>query len=85
MDDPIANEILRLCRQRGAGRTVCPSEVARALDHDEKGWRAMMPAVRVAAADLAQRGAVLVLQRGRPVDPGSARGPIRIGLAEGAG
>jgi hypothetical protein len=62
---------------RGPGRTICPSEVARALAAD---WRPLMPAVRAEAARLAAEGRIAVTQKGRPVDPETARGPVRLGL-----
>ena len=81
--DPAAIEaaILGLVHARGAGKTVCPSEVARRLD--PSGWRGLMAAVRGAAGRLAGAGLVVVTQRGRVVDPLSATGPIRLGLPEG--
>ncbi|MFN3705624.1 MAG: DUF3253 domain-containing protein [Thermoflexales bacterium] len=69
--------ILELAMQRGPGKTLCPSEVARAWD--SAAWRAWMPAVREAAFALAEEGRVVITQRGRPVDR-TARGPIRIAL-----
>lgn len=75
--DEIAACILALVARRGAGKTICPSEVARALRSD---WRALMPAVHAVACDLAARGEVTVTQSGRAVDPASARGPIRLGV-----
>jgi hypothetical protein len=69
--------ILTLALDRGAGRSLCPSEAARALAED---WRPLMPLVRQAAAALAARGAIVVTQRGAPVDALHARGPIRLGL-----
>ena len=69
--------ILALALARGAGRTLCPSEAARALAED---WRPLMPLVRQAAGALAAQGAIAVTQRGAPVDPLAARGPIRLGL-----
>ena len=79
-DEDIAACILALCRARGAGKTICPSEVARRLAADGEGWRALMPDVRAAATVLARDGRVVVLQKGVAVDPGAARGPIRLGL-----
>ena len=64
--------------ERGEGRTVCPSEVARALAGDDD-FRPLMPHVRDAAATLADRGEIAVTQRGRPVDARTASGPIRLG------
>lgn len=80
----IATEIRDRVAARGAGRTICPSEVARALGGDD-GFRPLMPAVREVAADLAERGEVAVTQRGVAVDARTARGPIRLGLGEAPG
>jgi hypothetical protein len=68
-----------MVRARGPGKTICPSEVARALAGDE-AFRPLMPQVREAAAALADRGEVSVTQKGRPVDARTVRGPIRLGL-----
>jgi hypothetical protein len=76
----LAALILALCRQRGAGRSLCPSEVARAAAGAEGDWRGLMPAVRTAAIQLAEQGAITISQRGRPVAPDRIRGPIRLGL-----
>ena len=67
--------ILSLLEQRDPGKTICPSEVARALDDD---FRPLMDVVRDAAVELRRRGVIEVTQGGRPVDPAAARGPIRL-------
>jgi hypothetical protein len=64
--------------ERGPGKTICPSEVARDLGGDE-AFGPLMPHVREAAAALAERGEIAVTQRGEPVDARTARGPIRLG------
>ena len=69
--------ILDAIHARGPGKTICPSEVARALAPD---WRALMPEVRKVAQDLAGQGRVTVTQKGQTVDALTARGPIRLGL-----
>lgn len=79
-EEDIAACIVALCRARGMGKTICPSEVTRRLAPDGAEWRALMPAVRAAAAVLARDGRVAILQKGVAVDPGAARGPIRLGL-----
>ena len=71
--------ILDLLAQRDQGRTICPSEAARALGGDD-GFRQLMPLVRGAAADLVRRGELEVTQSGNVVDPAEARGPIRLRL-----
>lgn len=74
----IDDVVLDLAHRRGAGRTFCPSEAARALGDD---WRPRMGDVRAAAARLAAEGRIVATQKGAPVDPVTARGPIRLGLA----
>lgn len=74
--DEIAACILSLTARRGSEKTVCPSEVARALTED---WRPLMPDVRASAARLTAAGHIVVTQNGRPIDATTARGPIRLG------
>lgn len=69
--------ILELLEARGPDRTICPSEVARAV-RPRGNWRALMPEVRAAAAVLARRGAVEMRQKGKRVSPTGYRGPVRI-------
>jgi hypothetical protein len=73
----IEEVLLSLLAARG-GKTICPSEVARAIaPHD---FRTLMPAVRAVAAELCARGAIVVTQRGRAVDVARARGPVRLSV-----
>lgn len=74
----LTQEIEQQLAARRPGATICPSEVARALD--PAGWRALMPAVRAAAQVLVAAGRIDVTQRGEVVDLASARGPIRLRL-----
>lgn len=69
--------ILDLLAQRDPGKTICPSEAARALGGDE-GFRPLMGLVREAAGELVEAGRIEVTQRGEPVDLARARGPIRL-------
>ncbi len=68
--------ILAAVAARGPGRSLCPSEIARALAPAD--WRPLMPALRAAAALLAEEGRVAVTRRGRPVDARAPGGPIRL-------
>jgi len=61
-------------------RSFCPSEAARRVAAD---WRPLMAAVRAEAGDLAREGRLVATQKGRPVDPRTARGPIRLSRAGG--
>jgi hypothetical protein len=76
-DSDAERAILHLLGRRDPGKTICPSEAARAL-----GGHEHMALVREAAAALRERGELTVTQRGRPVDPATARGPIRLGRPE---
>lgn len=79
-DVAVARTLLEQVATRGAGRSICPSEVARALSAD---WRAVMPQVRQVALDLARSRRVLITQGGQPHDPDKPlRGPIRLTLPD---
>ena len=73
--------MLSLLDARGAGKTVGPADVARALggDHPD-GWGPLMQPVRRVAVRLMKAGRVVILRKGRPVDPDDFRGVYRIGL-----
>lgn len=77
--------MLALAAARGDGKTICPSEVARALggDHPD-GWGPLMQPIRRAAVRLMKDGRILILRKGRLVDPDDFRGVYRITLPEGA-
>lgn len=84
MSEPINEAILRLCTERGVGKTICPTEAARALAGDTGGddlaWRAWLPKVRSAAVGMAREGTIVIYRKGKPVDPDNFRGVIRLGL-----
>jgi hypothetical protein len=77
----IAAEIVRQTALRGTDRSICPSEVARALDPD---WRKLMAPVRRAAAELAAAGRIDILRKGKPIAPADMHGVIRLRLRPGA-
>lgn len=68
--------ILDMASARGADKTICPSEVARALFPAD--WRSHMEEVRAAAFGLQAENKVLVTQKGEPVTEGNLKGPVRI-------
>ena len=77
--DDIAIEIQRLLAARAPGSSICPSDVARSLHAEEKDWRALMPAVREVARQMAADGRVVITQRGAALDPNTPfEGPIRL-------
>ena len=77
--DDIAREIVRQLSMRAAESSICPAEVARALQSDEAAWRAGMRLVRDVAAAMRDQGRVRITRGGVDV-PGDAlhRGPIRL-------
>ena len=75
----IAAEILRQTEARGVGKSICPSEVARALAPED--WRPLMTPVRQAAAALSEAGQVVILRKGKPVPAADMRGVIRLTTA----
>lgn len=78
-DVELENLILDLLESRPADATICPSEAARAVGGYQ--WREWMDAARMAARRLVVQGRIAILQKGQPVDPDRARGPIRLRLA----
>ncbi len=78
LDARLGEHILRLVHERGAGKTICPSEAARAERGDD--WRSLMKPVRRAAQKLAREGRIAIYRKGKPVDPDNFKGVIRLGL-----
>jgi hypothetical protein len=70
-DADIRRKILELLEP---GKTICPSDAARSLAED---WRPLMDPVRRVARGMDE---IEITQKGRVVDPGAARGPIRLRL-----
>jgi hypothetical protein len=78
MSEPAIREaILAQTAARGAEKSICPSEVARALEPED--WQKLMPRIRREAAVLAREGRIDILRKGKPVDPeAEIRGVIRL-------
>ena len=76
--NPVAVEaaILQLVEARGPGKSICPSEAARALGEDD--WHSRLGEVRRVAVNLAKAGRIDILRKGHPVDPDTVRGVIRL-------
>ncbi|MCX7325828.1 MAG: DUF3253 domain-containing protein [Hyphomicrobiales bacterium] len=81
--DPEAVEdaIRRLVAERGEGKTICPSEAARALGgpHPD-GWGPLMQPVRKAAIRLKQQGRLSILRKGKVVEDDDFKGVYRLSL-----
>lgn len=70
-------QILELLQLRSVGKSICPSEI---LPSEFKQDSQKMELVRQAARLLAHQGVLEITQSGKPVDPDSFRGPIRLRL-----
>ncbi len=75
--------LLELCARLPPGRTLCPTDAAKAFaearGEDDLGWRSHLSAVRRTAVRLALDGRLAITRKGRIVDPGDFRGVYRIG------
>ena len=82
VDQRLHEAILELLRARGAGKTICPSEAARAVAGSEERaeWEPLMEPARAAARRLVAQGSVVIMQGGHIVDASTAKGPIRLRL-----
>ena len=76
VDFALETAIQELLRERGPGKTICPSEAARRVSPDH--WQSLMDRARSAAQRLASRKLIVVTQRGRQVEPSLAKGAIRL-------
>ena len=76
VDAELEATLRRLLDARGAAKTVCPSEVARAVGGED--WRALVEPARAAARRLVAAGEAEITQGGKVVDPSTAKGPIRV-------
>jgi len=81
LSEDLEKTLLTLAQTRGAGKTFCPSEAARAIggSHPD-GWGPLMTPVRRAAISLADEGRIVIYRKGKPVDPHDFKGVYRIGL-----
>lgn len=77
-DAAITAEILRQTAALGPRKSICPSDVARALAPDEAAWRPLMGRVRHAALALQATGQVDILRKGKAVPREEVRGVIRL-------
>jgi hypothetical protein len=71
--------LLRLVAERGPGKTVDPAEAARELGgpHPDQ-WGPLMQPIRRAAVTLAEHGRLVILRKGKAVDPRDFKGVYRL-------
>ena len=66
---------MRALLRRRSGKSICPSDVARAIGG--RSCRDLMDEVRSVAAEESTAGRLSVRQKGEAVDPTTAKGPVR--------
>ena len=74
--EAITEAMLRIAAERGPEKSLCPTDVARAVSTEN--WRPLLGAVRKVAADLARQGKIEILRKGKPINPDEMRGVIRL-------
>ncbi|MCA3369251.1 MAG: DUF3253 domain-containing protein [Roseomonas sp.] len=74
--EAITATMLRIAAERGPEKSMCPTDVARAVSAEN--WRPLLGAVRKVAADLARDGKIEILRKGKPISPDEIKGVIRL-------
>jgi len=81
---PLEETILRLCSARGADKSICPTDAAKAFaearGEDDLAWRRWLTQVRSTAVGMARQGRLIIYRKGKPADPEDFRGVYRLGL-----
>lgn len=79
----IEETITQLITQRGTDKTICPSEVARAIaGKNEKEWRLLMKPIRMVAVHMAKQGKLSIMRKGKHVNPDDFKGIYRLGIPQ---
>ena len=89
-DDPVAETILRLLAERGPGKSISPNQAAQAIAAARARpadppdlWRRYLNAVRQQALHLARQQRLVILRKGKPVDPHKpVKGVVRLALPD---
>jgi hypothetical protein len=73
--------LLRLLAEAGPGKSISPADAAREIGgaHPD-GWGPLMQPIRRAAVSLAEDGRLVILRKGKPVDPHDFKGVYRLAL-----
>jgi hypothetical protein len=81
-DQTVEAAILELLTERGRNETIDPTEAAKRVGGTEtrRAWESLLEPARAAARRLAATGKILITQHNHPVDPATAKGPIRLKL-----
>lgn len=78
MSRSIEDAIFELLEKREPGKSICPSEAAKATDPEN--WNRLMGQVRSTAVGLARAGRLVITRKGKPADPDTFKGVYRLRL-----
>ena len=82
-DQAAEETILKLTAERGKGKTIDPSDAAKALGAaSDRDWHQFLQPVRQAAIRLAREGRVVIMRKGKPADPDEFKGVYRLGAPD---
>ena len=76
----VDDAILALAVACGPASSITPEDVARAVDPEH--WHRHLGEVRAAAVRLAKDGRIVILRKGKPVDPDALKGVIRLRILD---
>lgn len=73
--------MLALLNERGPGKSISPADVASAAGgHGPDEWGPLMQPLRRVAVRLMKEGRIVIVRKGKPVDPDDFRGTYRLAL-----
>ncbi|MDP1632925.1 MAG: DUF3253 domain-containing protein [Caulobacter sp.] len=75
---PIEDAILALLTAMPAGKSIDPSDVARAIQPER--WQRALPQVRATAVGMAREGRLVITRHGKPANPDLFKGVYRLRL-----
>jgi len=77
-DEQIDTALRALVAERGAEKSICPSEAARAVEPDT--WRSILKRVKRRALVLEAAGELVFLRKGKVMLGADVKGVYRLGL-----
>lgn len=79
-DESIYITILQMCAAAGLDGNVRPEDVA--MEVYPMDWQPLLKRVRLFAKQLAQSGDIVILRKGKIINPDDAKGMIRLQISE---
>ena len=79
--EELEDAMLALLNERGPGKSISPADVASAVGgHRSDEWGPLMQPLRRVAVRLMKEGRIVIVRKGKPVDPDDFRGTYRLAL-----